>query len=107
MNPVTQREPRLSMPKLLAHANGQPCTVRHPEHCNDNGQNVVAAHYNWMDGGKGKGVKVHDTHIAYACDGCHRFLDNAAATPVSERKLWWLRGHLRTIYMIVRDGVLK
>lgn len=102
---VMQREPRIEMPKLLKHANGQPCTVRHPDHCTDGG--VVAAHYNWADGGKGKGLKCHDTHIAYACEGCHRFIDNAAAAPVDERKLWWLKGHLKTLYIIVRDGLLK
>lgn len=102
---VMQREPRIEMPKLLRHAKDQPCTIKHPEHCND--RNVVAAHYNWADAGKGKGLKCHDTHIAYACEGCHRFIDNAAAASVDERKLWWLKGHLKTLHIIVRDGLLK
>jgi len=102
---IRQREPRLEIQKLLAYANGQDCTVRHPEYCT--GFFVVAAHYNWQDGGKGKGLKCHDTHIAFACDGCHGFLDDAAGASVEERKLWWLRGHLRTLYILVRDKVLK
>ena len=99
-----QREPRITMPNLLAHAKDQECTVQHPGYCH--GRNVVAAHYNWSDGGKGKGVKVSDFLIAFACEGCHRFIDDAAVTPVDERKLWWLRGHLNTLYILVRDGVL-
>lgn len=106
MTGLRQREPRISMPKLLAHANGQHCTVEHPEHCRGS-HGVVAAHYNWADGGKGKGLKTHDTHIAFACFGCHAFLDNAAAAPVEERKLWWGKGHLQTLFILVRDKVLK
>ena len=102
---LRQREPRLEIPKLRAYANGQECTVRHPAHCI--GIGVVAAHYNWQDGGKGKGLKCHDTHIAFACIGCHVFLDDAASASVEERKLWWLRGHLRTLYILVRDKVLQ
>lgn len=105
MTALRQREPRLELPKLLKHANGQDCTVGHPEHCV--GRGVVAAHYNWQDGGKGKGVKCSDFMIAFACDGCHRFLDDASAASADERKLWWLRGHLKTLYILFRDGVLR
>ena len=105
MMETRQREPRIRMPKLLAFAEGQDCTVRHPAHCS--GRNIVASHYNWMDAGKGKGMKCHDFFVAYACDGCHRFLDDAAAAPMDERKLWWLRGHLRTLYLLVKEGILK
>lgn len=105
MNGLRQREPRIEMPKVLEHARGQDCTVRHWQQCNN--RNVVAAHYNWADGGKGKGVKTHDFFTCFACEGCHSWMDNAAAASVDERKLWWHRGHLRTLYILVRDGVLK
>lgn len=105
MTGTRQREPRIVMPKITAHANGQDCTIEHPDHCNN--RNVVAAHYNWADGGKGVGLKSHDILTAFACDGCHRFVDNAAAAPVEDRKAWWSKGHRRTLYILVRDGVLR
>lgn len=100
---LRQRQPRLHVPKVLRHANGQECTVRTPVCSN---RNVIAAHYNWLDGGKCVGGKVHDTSICFACEACHAWLDDGRVN-VTARKLVFLPAHLQTLYVLVRDGVLK
>ena len=103
MSELRQRRPRLKIPKILAHANGQPCTVRHPTYCIGR-HDTVAAHANWLDCGKGVGLRVDDYAIAFACSGCHAWLDK---TREADRRDYWLRGHLETLRILFEDGVIK
>lgn len=99
---VRQREPRLSIPKVLKAAKGEMCTVQHPEHCNGNPETSVMAHSNWF--GKGKGVKEDDLAVAIACSGCHDYFDR---TRDEDRLYYWTRGHLRTLRRLYEKGILK
>lgn len=102
MNGLRQREPRLSIPKILAAARGEMCTVQHPEHCNGNPETTVAAHSDWFN--KGKGMKSDDLAVAFACFGCHAWLDQSRD---EDRLYYWTRGHLRTLRRLYEAGVIK
>ncbi|MDF3851372.1 nuclease domain-containing protein [Achromobacter denitrificans] len=66
-------------PDLLALAKGEECLTRVPSYCWGGTESTVSAHSNRIRDGKGKGIKAHDWAIAFACGGCHFFLDQSTA----------------------------
>lgn len=66
-------------PGLLALAKGEECLTRVPSYCWGGTESTVSAHSNRTRDGKGKGIKAHDWAIAFACGGCHFFLDQSKA----------------------------
>ncbi|MFY3534631.1 nuclease domain-containing protein [Achromobacter denitrificans] len=66
-------------PELLALAEGEECLTRVPSYCWGGTESTVSAHSNQIRDGKGKGIKAHDWAIAFACGGCHFFLDQSTA----------------------------
>ena len=91
--------------KILNSARGEPCTVNSPV-CNRNPETTVAAHSNWHEHGKGMGQKAHDIFVAYACSGCHAWLDSGSASKAEKRE-YWHRGHARTLVRMVEKGVIR
>ena len=67
-------------PALLALAKGEECLTRVPTYCWGGNETTVSAHSNQTRDGKGKGIKAHDWAIAFACGGCHFFLDQSTAS---------------------------
>lgn len=67
-------------PALLALAKGEECLTRVPSYCWGGHDTTVSAHSNRTRDGKGKGIKAHDWAIAFACGGCHFFLDQSKAS---------------------------
>src|SRR3972149_6637332 len=58
--------------KLLAYAQYSPCCMS----CKSpNVGQIVAAHSNRQEHGKGMSIKSSDAAIAYLCDGCHDHYD--------------------------------
>ena len=101
---------RIEMPKLRRSAKVAPhcmgCLVPNL------GEIALAlAHYNWQDGGKGVGCKVHDALGAILCsqrEGCHDRVDGrSGGLSIDERKLLWLTGHVRTMDYWLQEGFLK
>ena len=90
--------------KILKSAKGQPCTV-HSFWCNGKFETVVAAHSNQSAHGKGKGIKAHDCYVAYACSGCHRWLDESAASR-GEKVYAFNAAMHRTWLLLLQNGVL-
>jgi hypothetical protein len=66
-------------PALLALAKDEECLTRVPTYCWGGIESTVSAHSNRTRDGKGKGIKAHDWCIAFACGGCHFFLDQSKA----------------------------
>ena len=66
-------------------------------------ENSQAAHSNWS-GGKGKGIKACDTHIAALCLKCHWEIDQGNKLSKEERKDKWLQAHRRTVQALQNQG---
>ena len=58
--------------KLMRSAEGQSCVL-----CGVVGL-TVAAHANYVEYGKGKGIKCPDCLICFVCDLCHALIDGRA-----------------------------
>ena len=91
--------------KILKSAKGQPCTVR-SVWCNGDTSTTVAAHSNQLAHGKGRGVKCHDIFVVYSCSGCHRWLDESAATRAEKVEAFNAAMH-RTWLLLLQNGVLN
>lgn len=55
---------------LLNLAKDAPCM-----NCGAQNGTTVAAHSNSLRHGKGRGIKAHDSYIAFLCFECHRLMD--------------------------------
>lgn len=98
---LRQRQPSFVMPAIRKAAKGEACTIRHPDHCNGNRETTVLAHANW---GKPVGGKTSDFLGAFACSGCHKWMDQ---TRDPERMRMWIRAHAETLYRLFERGILK
>lgn len=89
--------------KLLRAANDCPaCMLCHRFNQGD----VVAAHANWSDYGKGMGVKAHDWAVAFLCQQCHARIDSGSADREAKRNEW-LTAHINTLTWLFNEGVIK
>lgn len=64
---------------------------------------VVMAHANWAEYGKGIGHKAHDWAVAALCCGCHAYVDTGRASR-EERKAFWQAAHVRTQAWLFESG---
>ena len=91
-----QKHTYIRSPKLLRAVAELSCQCcGHP--------NSQAAHSNWT-GGKGKGVKADDSHIAALCLKCHWEIDQGNKMTKEERKEKWLQAHRRTVQALQGQG---
>lgn len=67
--------------KIRQSANGEGCTLRLPGVCKPEPGNVVWAHSNRGEHGKGGGMKADDEWGAYACYWCHCVYDRQHKRP--------------------------
>ncbi|WP_175787586.1 nuclease domain-containing protein [Burkholderia anthina] len=67
--------------KIRQSANGEGCTLRLPGVCKPEPGNVVWAHSNRGEHGKGGGLKANDEWGAYACYWCHCVYDRQHKRP--------------------------
>jgi hypothetical protein len=72
--------------KVLASAQGQPCTLRFLDVCNGDPATTIPAHV--RDRFKGMGTKASDLSMVYACSDCHRYLDEGVGR-------WGASAHLK------------
>jgi len=66
------------------------------QHCG-NDHNVQAAHSNWSEHGKGRGIKASDIYVAALCLKCHFEIDQGNQLSKEERKEAWLTAHKKTV----------
>lgn len=97
-----EKQKRIRLPKLLASARNEDCTME-TAWCNHLPETTVAAHYN----GEGKGMarKADDFLIVYACSGCHRWLDEGPASNF-EKELEFFAALRKTLRRLFEKGVI-
>jgi len=66
---------------------------------------VVMAHSNWSEHGKGMGTKAHDWAVAALCDECHKQVDSGPWSK-KEKREYWGRAHTRTLTWLFATGRL-
>lgn len=97
-----QRNPRISIPKVLKAARGQECV-----NCGALDGTTVAAHCNDMEF-KGIGRKSHDCLVAYLCVRCHAMTDGTLGSLTKEEKRdLWNRAFKRTVVLWFQRGIVK
>lgn len=86
--------------KLLNAARDQSCVM-----CGSHGT-TVAAHANYVEYGKGRGIKAPDCLVAFLCSTCHYSLDQG---PMSKAEKWemWHRAFVRTIVRLFDQGIVQ
>lgn len=107
MTALTPFEPPFRSDKVLAHARGQPCTLRIAPNCDGGGETTVPCHI--RDRHKGAGLKASDHSIAFGCARCHDFLDvgYAQAGWTAERLAFFeRRGLQETWAILIRDEII-
>ena len=94
--------------KLTKAGQGRECQVRIPAVCNHNPETVVLAHYR-MAGVCGTGMKPADLIGAWACSACHDVLDGRKRIAADRDilRLWHLEGMVRTLDILMREGLIK
>jgi hypothetical protein len=65
--------------------------------------NVQAAHANWSEYGKGKGIKASDIYTAALCLSCHYEIDQGANLTKNQRKELWVKAHKKTVETLVMN----
>lgn len=90
-------------PELLRLAAGHECTLRIEGVCQRGP--CVSAHSNQACHGKGRSIKAHDCFIAWACDACHRELDQGKRFTRAEKVDIWTRGHNETLPLLLREAL--
>jgi ferredoxin len=76
--------------KHLMNVADLPC-----QNCYIEGQ-TQAAHSNWAEHGKGRGIKASDEYTAALCQTCHTELDQGSHLSKDQRRQMWNRAYERT-----------
>lgn len=99
--------------RIKASARGKECQVRYVGICRRDPKYTIWSHARWGaqlgDGGKGMGTKADDLAGAYACTACDAAFDQmigARGLTREELDLDWLLGHLRSLGILQRDGLV-
>jgi hypothetical protein len=77
--------------KHLKNVASLPC-----QNCYIEGQ-TQAAHSNWSEHGKGRGIKASDEYTAALCQTCHMELDSGARLSKEQRRSLWQMAYQRTV----------
>lgn len=91
---------------LLNMARRRTCLLKIPHVCNHNPDTTVACHANWVENGKGMGMKVPDFFTVWGCSSCHMWLDQGVEATKQERQAaWWgaYKKQLKMWGMIAKD----
>ena len=91
------------MSKLRQSARGMPCTLQ-LACCNHNCETTVLAHIR-LGFNAGFGQKPPDHHALFACSDCHDAIDGRTKDYWDYKDI--LRGHLRTMDIWVKQGLIK
>ena len=85
--------------KHLMNVASLPC-----QNCYIEGQ-TQAAHSNWAEHGKGRGIKASDEFTAALCQTCHAEIDSGAKLNKEQRRYLWDMAHQRTINRLIEQGL--
>lgn len=81
-------------------ARDKPCQVRVPGICNGDPATTVLAHFR-MIGISGMGIKSPDLIAAWACSGCHNYIDSHKD---ADTQLVFAKGVFRTQAQLIKEG---
>jgi hypothetical protein len=82
---------------LLKLAEGERCLLLAVENCRmDDGSTTVACHSNFLEHGKGRGLKASDAYTVWGCINCHTWLDQSPS-PKAEKRRAFEAAHNRQI----------
>jgi hypothetical protein len=73
------------------------------QNCYIEGQ-TQAAHSNWAEHGKARGIKASDEFTAALCQPCHYEIDQGAKFSREARQTAWLAAHIATVRKLVESG---
>lgn len=73
------------------------------QNCYIEGQ-TQAAHSNWSEHGKGRGIKSSDEYTAALCQKCHTELDQGARLTKEQRRMLWQMAWKRTVAKLKASG---
>jgi hypothetical protein len=93
--------------KITRSARGEACSLRVPGVCNFNRETTVFAHAPSRSSGMSK--KSENWWGAYACSGCHDFMDGRAISPYldsSDKPGIWLDGIHETQQKLIAKGLM-
>lgn len=84
--------------KHLLAVSSLPC-----QNCGLDGQ-TQAAHSNWAEHGKGRGIKASDEFVAALCATCHYEIDQGKDLSAQERRDIWEFAYQNTKHALQRQG---
>lgn len=90
-------------------ARGEECQVRIVGVCRGGTEHTIWSHAPLGAAGKGRGIKSLDVAGAYCCTACDAALDQAQRPAGMTREqvlLDWFHGHMRSLVMLARKGLL-
>jgi len=99
--------------RIRESARGKPCQVRYVGICSHDPTKTIWSHARWGarlgEGGRGMGTKADDLMGAYACTSCDAAFDQMTGVggmTRDELDIDWMLGHLRSLGILQRDGIL-
>ena len=85
--------------KHLINVADLPC-----QNCYIEGQ-TQAAHSNWAEHGKGRGIKASDEYTAALCQTCHTELDSGARLNKEQRRDLWQMAYQKTVNKLIEKNL--
>ena len=73
------------------------------QNCYIEGQ-TQAAHSNWAEHGKARGLKASDEFTAALCQKCHTELDQGARLTKEQRRMLWQMAYQKTVNKLKASG---
>jgi hypothetical protein len=73
------------------------------QNCYIEGQ-TQAAHSNWAEHGKARGLKASDEFTAALCQKCHTELDQGARLNKEQRRMLWQMAYAKTVNKLKASG---
>jgi hypothetical protein len=64
-----------------------------------------AAHSNWAEHGKGRGIKASDEFTAALCQTCHTELDSGARLNKEQRRDLWQMSYQKTVNRLIEKNL--
>jgi hypothetical protein len=96
--PIIQKHPRVEVKSLRDLFHALPCFATFPHDCAQ-AQGCDPCHYDWLNGGKGVGLKTSDHLAAAMCRAAHRMIDGKVgkdALPKNLRQYYWIEAFIAT-----------
>ena len=97
------------MSKITKSAKGKDCQVRIIGVCSFDPAQTIWSHVRFSAAGRGRAIKAVDICGAYACTSCDAVYDGQAKRPDGMTReqvdMDWFMGHMRSLVMLVNDGL--